>query len=149
MADTRIVDKGLAREFIMGGNAVFTLVSKKTGSRFTFRVRRSRKAADPLHHVEVLTGHSTYSYIGTLLPEQRFSRGRRSELPDFDGRVLAFGWFWKTLHEPRSERQLAIPEMVEMWHVGRCGRCARPLTDPESIQSGFGPECRAKTKKAA
>ncbi len=26
--------------------------------------------------------------------------------------------------------------------VARCGRCHRPLTDPESIQLGIGPECR-------
>jgi hypothetical protein len=28
-----------------------------------------------------------------------------------------------------------------VWHEGRCGRCGRKLTVPESIESGFGPEC--------
>lgn len=30
---------------------------------------------------------------------------------------------------------------VEIWHEGKCGRCGRQLTVPESIESGFGPEC--------
>jgi len=29
----------------------------------------------------------------------------------------------------------------ELMHEGRCGRCGRPLTRPESIQSGIGPIC--------
>ena len=31
--------------------------------------------------------------------------------------------------------------MLEVWHEGRCGRCNRALTVPESIASGIGPEC--------
>ena len=27
------------------------------------------------------------------------------------------------------------------WHEGRCGRCGRKLTVPESIEAGYGPEC--------
>lgn len=30
---------------------------------------------------------------------------------------------------------------IEVWHEGRCGRCARRLTVPESILIGIGPEC--------
>jgi hypothetical protein len=29
-------------------------------------------------------------------------------------------------------------------HEGRCGRCGRTLTVPESIESGIGPECAKK-----
>jgi len=28
-----------------------------------------------------------------------------------------------------------------VFHEGACGRCGRTLTVPESIASGFGPEC--------
>jgi hypothetical protein len=30
---------------------------------------------------------------------------------------------------------------LEIWHEGRCGRCGRKLTVPESIHNGYGPEC--------
>jgi hypothetical protein len=28
-----------------------------------------------------------------------------------------------------------------VWHEGSCARCGKKLTVPESIESGFGPEC--------
>jgi hypothetical protein len=37
-----------------------------------------------------------------------------------------------------------MPAQLEFWHEGRCARCARPLTDPASIEAGFGPECITK-----
>lgn len=37
-----------------------------------------------------------------------------------------------------------LPETVEVWHEGRCARCARRLTVPESIILGLGPECATR-----
>jgi hypothetical protein len=34
-----------------------------------------------------------------------------------------------------------LPESLEIWHEGSCLRCGRKLTVPESIESGYGPEC--------
>lgn len=31
--------------------------------------------------------------------------------------------------------------MVGLITFGTCGRCKRPITDPESIARGYGPEC--------
>ena len=28
-----------------------------------------------------------------------------------------------------------------VYHVGKCGRCGKKLTDPESILTGLGPSC--------
>jgi hypothetical protein len=33
---------------------------------------------------------------------------------------------------------------LEIWHSGRCGRCSRRLTVPESIAAGIGPDCAGK-----
>jgi len=35
------------------------------------------------------------------------------------------------------------PEM-DIFHIGNCGYCGRPLTDPESIFIGLGPTCRKR-----
>ena len=43
----------------------------------------------------------------------------------------------------------ALPEGYEARHEGRCARCGRALTVPESIDSGFGPECARKVAAAA
>jgi hypothetical protein len=29
-------------------------------------------------------------------------------------------------------------EQIKIYHEGKCARCGRPLTVPESIESGFG-----------
>jgi hypothetical protein len=50
----------------------------------------------------------------------------------------AFDWTWR--HIARG----IMPDALEIWHEGRCGRCARRLTVPESIAQGFGPECIGK-----
>ena len=35
-------------------------------------------------------------------------------------------------------------ETVQVWHEGRCGKCGRKLTVPESLTSGLGPECAGR-----
>ena len=34
-----------------------------------------------------------------------------------------------------------LPKGFELRHEGKCGRCGRKLTVPESIDRGFGPDC--------
>ncbi len=34
-----------------------------------------------------------------------------------------------------------IPDHLEIRHSGKCGRCGRTLTTPESLDRGIGPEC--------
>lgn len=35
---------------------------------------------------------------------------------------------------------------ADLVRAGRCRRCGRALTDPESIAAGVGPDCRSKAK---
>ncbi len=39
-------------------------------------------------------------------------------------------------------QQVTFTRHSNRFAAARCGRCHRPLTDPESIQLGIGPECR-------
>jgi hypothetical protein len=48
---------------------------------------------------------------------------------------MAAAWLFGHLLERRP-----LPRCT-VHHEGRCGRCGRTLTVPESIESGFGPEC--------
>lgn len=59
-----------------------------------------------------------------------------SPLKEDDVKARGFAWFWRTLTNGRD-----FPAGFEFWHEGRCARCSRRLTVPESISSGFGPEC--------
>lgn len=125
-----------AREFAQAGNARLTIVSKKTGARFTYRVRRP--AEDKPWFVQVLTGsdnESDYTFFGTIFPNGEFRHSRKSSIGPEAPSAVGFQWFWNHLAHDH------LPESVEVHHEGRCGRCGRALTVPESIESGFGPEC--------
>jgi len=134
--------------FVFAGDARFTLVSKQTGTRFTYRVRKSEPdhAGRCIWFVSVLTGAdntSNYSYIGTVRPMSAFKWGHKSRISEEAPSVSAFAWFVRLLVRCVETETVELPS-VEFWHEGRCGRCARALTVPESIASGLGPDCRSK-----
>jgi Family of unknown function (DUF6011) len=139
-----------ARQFMTAGNATVTLVSKKTEARFTYRMSAAtdretgKRANNGTFFVALLNGpdnESSYKYMGRVSRDIYF-HGRKSPKPGDISRdapsALAFQWAWRALL--RND----IPEQLEIWHEGRCGRCGRKLTVPASIASGFGPECITK-----
>lgn len=122
------------RAFLLAGRALFTIRSVKTGARFTFKV--VRKDSSDMWHVRVLSGPdncSDYNYIGFIgrTGNQFFAKKRKGGGYSSSPSVKAFSWFLQNVDSP----------MVEVWHEGRCGRCGRRLTVPESLETGFGPEC--------
>lgn len=131
----------VAKVFILAGNATFTLVSKKTGVRFTYRVRAS-KSGGPRYFVSVLTGsnnESDYEYLGTIFPEGlRYYHGKKSRISPTAPSAKAFEWFFGRLIAGRPT------EEAEIHHCGKCGKCGRKLTVPTSIEIGLGPECADK-----
>jgi hypothetical protein len=127
-------------QFALAGNARFTLVSKATQTRFTYKVRVSEDNAT-MHFVSVLTGPdnwSNYSYLGYIRRGVYFHGGAKARISAEAPSAKAFAWFWRNLARSADLSQ------VEVHHCGACGRCGRALTVPESIQSGFGPECIGK-----
>lgn len=137
--------------WILAGHAVFTLRSKRTGTRYTYKVvaptetteaggKRKNRAAD-VRFVSVLTGpdnEADYSFIGTIfLRGNQFRYSAKAHLNLRDPSIQAFMWFWGQV----SDFPFTVPDQCEFWHEGSCGRCGRRLTDLESISSGYGPEC--------
>jgi len=136
----QITDPQKATDFIHGGKAIFTLVSKKTGKRYTYRTRVKETGGNFLF-VDLLTGpdnSSDYIYLGHFwkFDGQGLMSGKKGNPhhPAF----AALDW---TLLMLRGNH---MPSTLEFWHEGRCARCGRRLTTPESIESGFGPECAKK-----
>ena len=129
-----------ARAFVTAGHARFTLRSTKTGARFTYEVRASGQDGDSRSFVRVLTGsdnESSYTYLGTVFDGVTYRHGERSGIAPSAPIAKAFAWAWPRLLAG------TMPAECEVWHDGRCGRCGRALTVPESISSGFGPVCKA------
>lgn len=144
----------VSRQFLLAGRAVFTITGKR--GRFTFRILKNEPEAGsqygPSFYVYVLTGkakpatdeseddkhRSAYTYIGFLntnTGEVRMTKG--SKLPHTSPAVVAVQWALPRLWAGRE-----LPAPAAVYREDRCGRCARPLTDPESIAAGIGPDCR-------
>lgn len=162
------------QDFIFAGNATFTLVSLKTGVRFTYKVRVKKADLDKLNLEEYLRLHATEH--GTVLEFHppfdasdvvyfvNLLRG-----PDNTADFAYMGvmrekparFFWTAASgkvgrsAPAYKALLWLVQMMnlerdvlgtqlEVWHEDRCGRCGRKLTVPESIAAGLGPECDLK-----
>lgn len=144
-----------ARLFIEAGRAILTIQSRKTDDRFTFRFSRPSNddpssnqrrwnAGERCIWVSVLTGadnENDYSFIGTIFPsksttEIRPSPKSRVALDTPSGKAVR--WMLKAIYENQADRLFT---QAELWHEGICARCGRKLTVPESIDTGFGPEC--------
>jgi len=140
--------------FILAGNATFTLRSKKTGEEFLYLVQTPKKYPDSTKryvyvYMEKMNpttdpgrvGFGKWFYIGMLHTHGKmkpFAYGtRKGELPSNHIAVHAFAWLWYKLI--RNENH----ERAEVLHIGKCGRCKRKLLDPASLKRGLGPICYA------
>lgn len=141
----------IAKGFILAGNAYFTVRSVKTGTRYTYRVNRAKCSrcgktdcqcwAYPNYFVALLTGPDNtedYQYLGMLGQAHEFRLTRASRMDDASAPVKAFKYVWGWLQRGQ------MPPQCEIWHEGRCGRCGRRLTVPESVERGIGPECAGR-----
>lgn len=152
----RLVGREAIIRYIEAGRARFTVRSKKTGTRFTFRANRPKEEQ---HHqrvtygwananpkmrpiwISVLTGEDNvgaYEFLGTVWPSANgysLRRSPKSRIGEDAPSFRAVMWLCKALNGASDIEQ------AEVWHEGRCGRCGRVLTVPESVESGFGPEC--------
>lgn len=134
-----------AVQFVMAGNARLTLVSQKTGTRYTYRVRKPRGARpDCPHFVSVMYGsdnEADYSFLGSIFPDGNYRHSRKSVIAEGDVRERGFLFFLSHVQAGK------MPPNMEIWHEGRCCRCGRALTVPESVRDGIGPECRKHFSK--
>jgi hypothetical protein len=128
--------------FMLAGNAHVTFQSRRTGTRFTYRIRqapeRHCEQRQPPHFVSVLTGSDNdtgYSYLGCVYDRRSYAHGRKSRIARDAPSAVAFAWVWRKLVAGEMHPELAV------YHEGRCGACGRRLTDPLSISRGMGSSC--------
>lgn len=134
MSEQKLSSRHTILTYMFAGRATFTLKSLKTGEHLTFKLLKSRQHID-LFWLDNLNGDG----IAKLKinpdrdpPFEHYQRraGLRSNLKY----AQAFEWFLNHLES----------KQVEFYHLGKCGRCGRALTDPNSIKLGIGPECANK-----
>lgn len=121
-----------ALSFILAGKAIVTFLNTQSENRFTFKVKKSKEG--DFYFVSLLTNPETYQYIGTV-SNGVFRLGKKSKVSGDAQSVKVFDYVTKKL------KSNTLPNFIEIWHEGKCGRCGRALTVPSSIESGLGPEC--------
>lgn len=120
--------------YVKAGKAKFTIVSTATKTRFTFEVEKLK--GTELFFVKVLSGPDNitdYQFIGTIFRDNCFRYSRKSRVGSEAKSVKAFEWFWRNAS--------GLPTACEFLKSRACCRCGRPLTTPESLSLGYGPEC--------
>ena len=149
--DRRQLEGSDARTFVIPSDwtrqkATFTIVSRKTGARFTFRVSTppddpsKPSNGSPILFVHLLSGpdnSNDYRYMGIVVnpSSPRFIRTKGSKIGASAPSMIAFSWAFPKIVDSN------LPESLEFWHEGACCRCGRKLTVPSSIESGIGPIC--------
>ncbi len=137
----------VTREFVAAGNAIFTVECPAGAPKahYTFKVRRkdATERWPEAYFVSLLTGPDnteSYTYLGMLNPTcgevvltRKSPYGPETYVVRLLRRVLARVW--------ADEAAAVEAAGFRLHHEGRCGRCGRHLTVPESIENGIGPEC--------
>ena len=129
--------------FIFAGKAIFTLRSVVSAKHYTYRI--AKKEGEMLWFVSVLSAPGTerpFKYMCVIRQPDNgcfhWKITSKSKFKDDSPAYVAFDWF---LRKVLDENEAGINAQAEFWHEGKCGRCGRPLTDPESIARGIGPIC--------
>ncbi len=134
----------ISKDFVLLGKVTLTIVLP-SGNHYTYAINHKEKSAqfDETWFVSLLTGPNNegdYSYLGMLEPHNgnvrltRASRYSADTLPvKLLNRVLARVW--------SGELDIVKQHGYNVHHSGKCGKCGKKLTTPESIERGIGPDC--------
>ena len=131
-----------AKRFILAGNAYFTIENNK-GEHYTFRVRKPEEgplAGLDAYFIGVLSGPDNtkdYTYMGLLDAREGVIRQTKKSAVSTE----ATSWKVAQWVVKRVWGNIPFPDGYKLHHEGRCGRCGRLLTVPESVEHGIGPEC--------
>lgn len=121
--------------FILAGNATFTIESSKSGKRYTYKIRQCQDNKK-LYFVSLLRGSdntSDYNYLGIII-NNTFKLTKKSRVTFNTPSVKVFNFFFQ-------KRNKLEKVGINIYHEGKCGKCGRKLTTPQSIKLGLGPVC--------
>lgn len=148
--DSFSLPEGRELDLIMAGDAIFT-VRSHTGARYTYRVTQADPNpawpnSKPVHFVKVLSGpdnNSDYTYLGMITDREpcvvRLTKGSAKSFADGPAHK-GLEWLLRQLMSGTGNWRTR----AQLFHEGRCCRCGRRLTTPESVERGLGPECASK-----
>lgn len=138
-----------ALRYILAGKSEFTFLSLKTNVRIRYKLQRKvaeqkgKKGQDEYIYFLNTFTDGEYKYAGVLFYDDivgqfKFGRGQRGLLNYSHINIKSLLFVLNQLSIENYNLSLKV------YHAGKCGRCGRKLTTPESILTGLGPECSKK-----
>lgn len=138
----------ITQELLTAGHCILT-VSNDKGNHYTYLVEKGDEHPQfgVNWFVKLLTGpdnRSDYTYMGMLpkmhgQPECGLRLTKKSRYNDESNPVKVFRWAVANIWIGKP-----FPKGYACHGEGRCARCGRPLTTPESCKRGLGPVCLGK-----
>jgi hypothetical protein len=138
------VSPKLLPHLFFAGRAVLTFLNRASGTHMTVKVKQLKDREDrtkklPIFYVYVSLlddGETGKRFAATYFQTtMTYKLGRDIRPTDTLAKVMVY------LDRFLKNPNLLTEKGVSLLHEGMCCRCGRPLTHPESIEIGFGPEC--------
>ena len=132
-------------KFMVAGKAEFVVEDTRSGSHREYLVSKHRKFDQGIrrwnvllmHHVD---GEKGLGYLGFITKGVFNHHSLYSVYDEESDQFTSFDSLFL-----RVVRGQELPVHLMFHHLGRCSRCGRKLTDPESITRGLGPKCAKET----
>lgn len=128
-------------------NGTYTIVSDATGDHRTLRVRTVQSGSLAGRRIlALLVGpQNTSDYLGFGFVDDHGVRVWRTHRgTDYD-KIASLFWRLATKGEADGQGRIRVGSLrAYMLVQGACCVCNRPLTCPESIESGIGPVCAGR-----
>lgn len=126
-------------KYLMGGRGVVTLQSESgVHHTYRFQIPKNHRDEDDTMFIQTLIDGNTWVYVG-MYKEKRFHLTKSSHFKIDSPIVKGVAFILKLMFRTNFS-----DSRMHLYHEGICSRCGRPLTSPESIESGIGPVCRDK-----
>lgn len=139
------IEQSNALKFILAGKCEFVLHSTKTGDNFKFSMSKQQSKDNIEKYIYFLNvlNEGDKKYAGVVwfddkTSEFRFSQGKKGQSDNKDLNIRSLIFVLNKLFKEETVQYL------DVYHLGRCGKCGKKLTTPESILTGLGPTCSKK-----
>ncbi len=121
--------------------APFTIRSKKSGKDYTFKVSQVPFKNSNYIHIKVETEYLNFKYMGWFKDGKIVKKNKDTNTNEVVNTPAgeAVSWF---LRQMFSNNFNNLNQSVDIFHLGKCLKCGKTLTDSNSIEVGFGPVCR-------
>lgn len=122
--------------------AAFTIRSKRTGKDFTFKVSQIPFKGVNYLHIKTETEYLNFRYTGWYRDGEvvRKDKNTGKTNPVTTPASSAVAWFLRQLF---AGNYAGLDSGLDIFHLGKCLKCGKTLTDSQSIEIGIGPVCRS------